>query len=71
MTEEEAQQALDQQTPVMARWGGDGWIGPHVVTLRSRAAPGWWLVGRNQWVTAADLRPATPHELLTAEEGTG
>ena len=72
MTDEEAQQALDQQLPVMWRMAGR-WFGPTLLSLLSHwSLRDTWRVecdNYSQWVTAANLRLATAHELLTADEG--
>ena len=75
MTDDETQQAVDQQTPVMrSSWpqrGRGDWRGPFMVrheAQRRSASPRMWVLSAGQWVYSANLRPATPHELLTAEE---
>ena len=76
MTDEEAQQALDQQTPVMWDCGAIGadrkWCGPYMVGHEAQPPRrhGWrmWVLSAGQWVYSDNLRLATPHELLTAEE---
>ena len=68
MTSGEAQRAFEQQTPVMFRWQGLRWRGP---TVLSASCDGWWRAAcriYSPWVAASELRLATPHELLTAED---
>ena len=73
MTEEEAQQALDQQTPVMRRGVCCWWRGPYlldrVVEVQWSRIRQFVLSGGSRGLAAAhELRLATPHELLTAED---
>ena len=86
MTEEEAQQAFEQQTPVMYykvhRATGllSGWRGPVLLSTSWGATYGSrngvtegqsvrWLLSDGGIAQARQMRPATPHELLTADEG--
>ena len=69
MTSGEAQRAFEQQTPVMFRWLG-GWVGPTFLSHRSLRV-GWRVacdIRPARWVAASELRLATAHELLTADE---
>ena len=72
VTDEEAQHALDQQLPVMwrpstaATWHGPGVLtGQHFAVLFTDTSG----ATRHEWAFAKDLRLATAHELLTADEG--
>ena len=75
MTDEEAQRAFEQQTPVMFRWGS-GWYGPHLIATNvdcrhpTPLGVRRWLLSCSRWTPACSLRPARPHELLTADEDT-
>ena len=74
MTDEEAQQALDQQLPVMFRWAADCvWNGPYMVVAREVddvIGPEWWLLSHGRSARDHQIRLARPHELLTADEDT-
>ena len=77
MTDKEVQEAFEQQTPVMFLTGRlDPWAGPYLVYSREyrwgavAAGAREWLLSCGRWVAGHRLRPATPHELLTADGGT-
>ena len=79
MTDDEAQQAFEQQLPVMFDQGSMGgyWIGPLVLVdevdfsaLGLDPANPRWVLSDSYWAYAAQIRLATPHELLTADEDT-
>ena len=72
MTFREAREAFEQQTPVMLRRLGGRWLGPYlVVATPSFPEQYWWLLSSGHGTTARNLRPATPHELLTTDEDDG
>ena len=74
MTDEEAQRAFVQQTPVMWRVDtGRPWRGPTVViqTFYGRYQVEGDLSGVRPFVRPYSLRLATAHDLLTADEDDG